>query len=218
MKKFVLCLLSVLIVTYVSSETPPTPDEFFRNRNSSNQVLSTGVPYQFRGEINLIRYRNAHRFYWERVAECVSVANSVTEAAELGQFLLSPNLGDNPDILQRIIELGWMIDVRHCRETNNWVIRWWFPREEQERRTMAIQATHIFAINRSDGSVVEYFDNRGRTPIPWWDYGWQRTLNIPYESPREENELCNSNYGETNSRSSTFLQWLAGLFSRLWRC
>jgi len=134
----------------------------------SEGILSTGLPYVFIGEFDFLKYREIYGFFWERAVDGSAIANSPTEAANLGQFYLSPDFRMN-SIVRNII-------VLYCPQTDNWVVQWNFLQDRIRRPPV-----HIFAINRSTGSVVEYFDNMSSVYRPDSELrriGWQRTLGV----------------------------------------
>ena len=127
----------------------------------SKDVLFSGVVYEFRGEFDLNTFRKQCRYYLERTTGDTVIAETPREAAELGQFHFDL-LGDSA------------ILVYYCPKTDNWVIE----REHFDYRFfLGRRPTDLFAINRSDGSVVEFSRNRENFIIEKLE-GWRRTVGI----------------------------------------
>ena len=136
---------------------------------STSGILSTGIPYEFRGIFNIEEFRKDGNFYWERPVDSITIAKTSTEAAEAGQFYHSPWWIDNHrDDIEFVIEEQWILVVNYCLETDNWVMYWDFP---IVGAINPMRRTYVYAINRTTGRVVGY-SNR---PVQ----NSQRTMNIP---------------------------------------
>ena len=152
-------------------------------------ILSTGIVYEFRGEFNFNEFRRQCSFYLERGTGNTIIAQTPIEVAELGQFYLLPSLQEEyPSGLELILEdlrqpyehvegESDIIVVHYCVETDNWVIKIEFP----ENASILGGDFNIFAINRSNGDVIEFATNEG---VPRGILsnltnrldGWRRTL------------------------------------------
>jgi len=157
----------------------------------SEGVLSSGIPYMFFGDFDFLRYREAHGFHWERALGGSAIANSPTEAAELAQFYLFPQLNNNPHASEVLLRSALTIVVRYYPQMDSWIVQYThmisvLDRELFNRRMRDVR--HVFAINRTTGSVVEYFDNgwnslhfdghtnQFRPEDAIRQAGWQRTV------------------------------------------
>jgi len=149
------------------------------NHASNQNMLSTGLRYEFRGGVNLNEFREEYFFHWEREVDGIIIATTPTEAAELGQVLLAPMIKENQELREYLIAELWIVVVNYCNATNNWVLSWDYP--EAVRLSMGLMATHIFALNRTNGRITEYFDNSAsllRSDNELIADGWIRTINI----------------------------------------
>jgi len=151
-------------------------------------ILSTGIVYEFRGEFNFNEFRRQCNFYLERGTGNTLIAQTPIEVAELGQFYLLPGLQEEySPHLELILESllpPWehiegessIIVVYYCVETDNWVIKLEFP-----ENTSILGEFNIFAINRSNGNVIEFSSNEGVSSgflanLANRLNGWRRTL------------------------------------------
>ena len=136
-------------------------------------VLSTGIKYEFHGEFNFNEFRREYGFHWERKTDSTATITNYTEAAESGQFYLSPLLRNIQEPLEHIDDESWIVAIRYCPSTDNWIVQLVFP--EAVRHGM-IGEPSIFAINGSTGSIIEFSRNRGSAHILDGRGGWQRTM------------------------------------------
>jgi len=141
----------------------------------SRGILSTGIPYEFRGIFDFFEYRQQYQYYWERAVGDSIITHSPIEVAEVGQFYLFPNL--NAQHARWVIAQGWFIVIHYCPRTDDWVMKWQFCEEEiLARRWMP---TPIFTINRTDGTIIEYGNNLTGQFVSEFTLrrrGWRRTI------------------------------------------
>jgi len=139
----------------------------------SEGILSTGVKYEFHGEFNFNEFRQAHGVFWERDTGSAVAVTSYTEAAEAGQFYLSPSLLNLQEPKVHVEGESWVVAVRYCLETENWVVHYLIPELVQH---LLLGEPGIYAINRSTGNVINFSRNRGSVSIIVGRGGWRRTL------------------------------------------
>ena len=182
------CLLCVILVTCVvvifaknqlpynergvSTLSEKDPAERLSNP-IANGVLSTGIRYEFHGEFNFNEFRQEYGFHWERKADSTVIATNYTEAAEAGQFYLSPLLRTIQEPRVHVEGESWIVAIRHCHETDNWVVQYVLP---EATRHLMLGEPNIFAISRSTGNIIEFSRNMGSVSILDGQDGWQRTM------------------------------------------
>jgi len=124
-------------------------------------VLSTGLSYEFRREINLNELRKQLDVDGKRTTDDVIIAQTPMEVAELGQFYFHTVIQDmfQPNELSRR-ELPTIV-VHYCNETNNWVLQQRLPTRIRGEAFLIMELPHIVAINRTTGGVIEFSHYQG---------------------------------------------------------
>ena len=122
----------------------------FERPNASEGVLSTGIRYVFDNTDFSVNNFIAQNLGTSRSVNSTVIANTPTEAAELGQFYLHPSIRDKePDLGENFGK-----NVYYCAETDSWVLQLrlvgWedYPIPGLQR---------ILVINRLSGSIADYF-------------------------------------------------------------
>ena len=139
----------------------------------SEGILSTGIKYEFHGEFDFNEFRQEYGFHLERKTGSTVVVTNYTEAAEAGQFYLSPLWRNIQEPREHVDGESWFVVVRYCPNTDNWIVQYVLP--EASRKGMLGEPS-IFAINGSTGSIIEFSRNRGSAHILDGQGGWQRTM------------------------------------------
>jgi|GEM_PF-2738677 len=146
-------------------------ERVIENENYTGGVLSTGARYEFRGDFNFNEFRVNCNFFLERPTNLTVIADTYTDAAELGQFYIFPTLIHMSESMER----NWIIVVYYCTETDNWVIM-----TEFAEGSVTLGEPTIFAINRTTGDLVEFSRNAGSSYMYRPERaGWERTLDTP---------------------------------------
>jgi len=139
----------------------------------SEGILSTGMKYEFHGEFDFHAFREEYGYYWQRSTDHVVIATTPTEAAEKGQFYLSPTLRSIEEKLEHIEGESEVIAVNYCTITGKWVIQFITP---EAVRLLTLGEPPIYSINHTTGEVIEFSQNRGSVHIIEGRGGWQRTI------------------------------------------
>ena len=137
-------------------------------------VLSTGIVYEFRGELVFEKFRKENGYNLEKITGYNFIASTPFEIAELGQFLLFPTIAENGVIYDYVEGRSSILVVNFCVETNNWVLRRSFP-----EGSFQLGEPNVFSVERVMGEVIAHSRNRGSVAIIEGEGGWQRTLDIP---------------------------------------
>jgi len=127
----------------------------FEMPSESEGVLSTGIRYAFDAkDFNLNDFREQnHLNVSVRNLDAKVIAETPTEAVELGQFYLHPLIRYRDPSL----EASFHINVSYCSDTNNWVLERIFPNPMPGQ-------LGILVINRLDGRMRTYYSFYGYDP------------------------------------------------------
>ena len=142
--------------------------------NTISGVLSTGITYEFRGEINLNEFRRQCHLYLEASSDETVIGETPTEIVEAIQHYIFPHLQNSEEAFRYRGGERTTIIIYYCSETDNWVVG--RASAHHRRVVLGLIQDSAFVINRSTGDMV-LFSTLSYAPriVELWD-GWRRTL------------------------------------------